>query len=289
MDLASSEAAWTIAAVSERAGISKATLRVWDVRYGLSPSATTAGGHRRYSAADVETLLAVRHLTEQGVPAGDAARSVLAGRAEPALGLPPGSTSGAHRLGRAAMRLDGPACAAVVREELRAAGVTETWESVLRPVLRAVALQAEMSALGVAVEHVVSHIATVALAEGAPTTERASTPPVLLACSPGELHELPMSALAAGLAARGQEATLIGARTPTTALTDAVRQTGAGVVVVFSLLAECADPQVPARLAQQTTVLAAGPGWSGADLPAGVGRVDGLAATLAAVCDPAGS
>ncbi|RMI08848.1 MerR family transcriptional regulator [Cellulomonas triticagri] len=64
----------TVAAVAARLGVAPATLRTWDRRYGLGPSAHTAGAHRRYGAADVARLMTMRALTLDGVPPAEAAR-----------------------------------------------------------------------------------------------------------------------------------------------------------------------------------------------------------------------
>ncbi len=50
----------TVAAVARRLGVAPSTLRTWDRRYGLGPSAHTAGAHRRYSPADVARLMVMR-------------------------------------------------------------------------------------------------------------------------------------------------------------------------------------------------------------------------------------
>src|SRR5215208_143396 len=68
----------TVAAVARRLGVAPPTLRTWDRRYGLGPSAHTAGAHRRYSPSDVARLMVMRRLTLQGVPPADAARYALA-------------------------------------------------------------------------------------------------------------------------------------------------------------------------------------------------------------------
>jgi DNA-binding transcriptional MerR regulator len=67
----------TVAAVARRLGVAPATLRTWDRRYGLGPSAHTAGSHRRYTAHDVARLDLMRRLVNTGVPPGDAARAAL--------------------------------------------------------------------------------------------------------------------------------------------------------------------------------------------------------------------
>jgi DNA-binding transcriptional MerR regulator/methanogenic corrinoid protein MtbC1 len=68
----------TVAAVARRLGVAPSTLRTWDRRYHLGPSAHTAGSHRRYSAHDLERLVVMRRLTLEGVPPADAARIALA-------------------------------------------------------------------------------------------------------------------------------------------------------------------------------------------------------------------
>jgi transposase-like protein len=68
----------TVAAVARRLGVAPPTLRTWDRRYGLGPSAHTAGAHRRYSPADVARLMVMRRLTLEGVAPVDAAKIALA-------------------------------------------------------------------------------------------------------------------------------------------------------------------------------------------------------------------
>ena len=68
----------TVAAVARRLGVAPPTLRTWDRRYGLGPSAHTAGAHRRYSPADLARLTEMRRLTLEGVAPAEAARVALA-------------------------------------------------------------------------------------------------------------------------------------------------------------------------------------------------------------------
>ena len=66
--------ALTVAAVAARLGVAPATLRTWDRRYGLGPSARLAGSHRRYGDVDVARLVVMRRLTLDGVAPAEAAR-----------------------------------------------------------------------------------------------------------------------------------------------------------------------------------------------------------------------
>jgi MerR family transcriptional regulator, light-induced transcriptional regulator len=74
----------TVAAVARRLGVAPSTLRTWDRRYDLGPSAHTAGSHRRYSPEDLARLVVMRRLTLEGVPPADAARIALARAPDPA-------------------------------------------------------------------------------------------------------------------------------------------------------------------------------------------------------------
>jgi MerR family transcriptional regulator, light-induced transcriptional regulator len=67
----------TVAAVARRLGVAPSTLRTWDRRYGLGPSAHTAGSHRRYGPGDLHRLSVMRGLTLEGVPPAEAAQIAL--------------------------------------------------------------------------------------------------------------------------------------------------------------------------------------------------------------------
>jgi len=67
----------TVAAVARRLGVAPSTLRTWDRRYGLGPSAHTAGSHRRYGPDDLHRLSVMRGLTLEGVPPAEAAQIAL--------------------------------------------------------------------------------------------------------------------------------------------------------------------------------------------------------------------
>jgi MerR family transcriptional regulator, light-induced transcriptional regulator len=70
----------TVAAVARRLGVAPSTLRTWDRRYGLGPSAHTAGSHRRYGPGDLRRLTVMRALTLEGVPPAEAAQIALSHR-----------------------------------------------------------------------------------------------------------------------------------------------------------------------------------------------------------------
>ena len=75
--------------------MSTATLRAWEARYGLLPSARTAGGQRLYREADVGRVQAVRRLVNRGWSVAGAVSQVLGQPGRPGgASEPPGDTSG---------------------------------------------------------------------------------------------------------------------------------------------------------------------------------------------------
>lgn len=283
-----------VAVVARRLGVAPATLRTWARRYDLGPSGHTAGTHRRYTAHDLARLEMMRRLTLEGVPPADAARAATSAAAGPPhvrlpmpdrrghLGQRPGGPGGrvlalpgvgevARGLSRAAMALDARTVTRTVREQLAAHGVLATWDEVLRPVLAAVGERWAATGEGVEVEHLLADCVAVTLREVA---ERADEPlgsrPVLLACSPGEQHALPLHALGAGLAERGVATRTLGPALPADALQAAVRRTGPALLFVWSQLSGTADAEVLAGLPitrPPTTIVVGGPGWSPDRLP----------------------
>jgi len=132
-----------IGEVARRAGVTTATLRAWEARYGLLPSARTAGGQRLYREADVGRVQAVRRLVNRGWSVAGAVSQVLGqpGRPGEASGEPPGDASGQASRGAATtsgVLLPGSAQRSVVDAlaGIDAYAVMATYEAV-RDLLRA--------------------------------------------------------------------------------------------------------------------------------------------------------
>jgi|GEM_PF-1224506 len=64
---------YPIGAVASLTGLSANTLRTWDRRHGVSSTARTPGGGRRYTEADVTRLLLLGQVTERGIAISTAA------------------------------------------------------------------------------------------------------------------------------------------------------------------------------------------------------------------------
>ncbi|MFC9955534.1 MerR family transcriptional regulator, partial [Streptomyces prasinus] len=69
----------TTGEVARRLGVAPTTVRTWDRRYGLGPTAHTGGRHRRWTDEDVARLERMCALTATGLAPAEAARLALDG------------------------------------------------------------------------------------------------------------------------------------------------------------------------------------------------------------------
>ena len=278
---------WPVGVVATRLRTTTATLRAWERRYGLAPSARTRGGHRRYSGEDIELLRRMLGLVVQGIAPADAARALRAGTlprpsadmaselGAPATPRTPPDVPGGqrlHALTDAMHALDADAVAVLVAEVLAQAGAAGAWTGLLAPALTVIGEHWERTGCGVEVEHLTSGVIEAALRRHARAAhpELSSQPPVLLAAAPGEGHTLPLTALAAALADCGTSSVLLG-DLPSAALADAMRRLRPRATVLWARSPEVADPAClrHAQVVTDTALHPAGPGWDAGILPAG--------------------
>jgi transposase-like protein len=309
-----------VAAVARQLGIAPATLRTWDRRYGIGPSGHTTGRHRRYAPADIARLELMQRALLRGATPAEAAEYALRApvlveladrdaaldfELEPVaavgsgpdhrskkprgarsvrtggrvLRLPGGSLQ-ARGLGRAALAMDATAAQRLITEAIAERGVITIWNTVIRPVLCAVAARWERSGEYVEVEHLVQECALAAMIGATPLVTAPRNPrPVLLCCVPDERHSLPLYALRAALAGCGIGTQMLGAALPAEALASAVRRTGPAAVVLWAHLPRYAWPAVfdhIPKTRQPVRLFACGPGWLATELPDRVERLDDL-------------
>jgi DNA-binding transcriptional MerR regulator len=270
-----------VAAAAQQVGVATSTLRAWERRYGLAPSARTSGGHRRYSAEDVAKLQRIRQLIESGMSTASAA---TLGTSE-ASGYSEGAVRSADAAGRFAAGVQalspsrtGQAAALLLRER----GAAAAWTEVFVPYLQALGRQWERTGGGVQDEHIAVAALQAALRSyAARQVGRARTVHVVAAALPGEAHTLPLDALAAALAEVGC-ATSVLYDVPGPALYAAVQRHPGVLVLLWTRgRADVALLRGVRNLAP--AVCAAGPGWRHARLPKPVRYVPTLPAAVTAV------
>lgn len=270
----------SVGEVASRLGVAPSTVRMWGQRYGLAASSRSAGGHRRYTAEDVERLQRMHLAVIAGVSPAAAAAAVV-GTPAPGGGrrggpggavlAVPGAGREARGLARAAARLDEMGVEDTVVDLLRDKGTLTAWNEILRPVLVAAGEHWQRTGTGIEIEHLLTQAVTTAFVRHvSDLPESARDNPVLMAGGPNEEHVLALHAARAALAERGVPSRLLGPRTPMDALASAARRTrAAGVLVWLSLQDPLAALGISTVAAahRRLVVLVGGAGWQG--LPTG--------------------
>ena len=271
--VATKEELLTVAAVARRLGVAPATLRTWDRRYGLGPSAHESGEHRRYCPADLARLTLMRRLITSGVSPCDAAAQAKSHKGT--INLETIVTDYVVReelvaaLHKAAKGLDKKFIEAALRKDLAQYGVEQSWSEVIVPLLLIVGNEWEASGDGIEVEHLLTEVLKGILREHVEDIRKpVNAHPVLLASVGEEVHSLALHALAAALAERKIETYFLGARTPLEALSAMITRSAPPAVFLWAQLSKNADPKffndIPAIRPMPRMVLG-GPGWSHVD------------------------
>jgi MerR family transcriptional regulator, light-induced transcriptional regulator len=216
------EARLRIGALSERVGVSPGLLRAWEKRYGLLRPLRSEGGFRLYSAADEERVRTMQRHLDAGVPAAEAARLARAEGAEGEGVRPAGVALLADEIRDALDRLDEPAANAVFDRLLASFTIETILRDVVLPYLRELGERWERGGLSVAQEHFASNVLRGRLLGLARGWGNGSGPTTVLACAPGELHDLPLMIFGLVLAGRGRSVTYLGPDTPVATIREAL-------------------------------------------------------------------
>ena len=201
---------WTSTEAARALGVGTSSIKRW-TDSGELRAVKTPGAHRRYTLDALHAFAAARGLPSDLLPPLDAP-APKASRAK----RPPTLFDAARSGDAAAVR----GLVTPVTNDLaaRAAFLDEKVGSTLREI----GDRWHDGSLSVAEEHRASHLIAAALDHLRPTVFSADSPVALLACPPGELHELPLHLVRLVLEWGGWRTDFIGADTPWEALEGAI-------------------------------------------------------------------
>jgi MerR family transcriptional regulator, light-induced transcriptional regulator len=229
-----------IGELSRRVGVSAALLRAWENRYGILRPARSPGRYRLYSEADVGRIRRMQALLASGLSPAQAAHAVLS---EEAAG--PASDSGGDSLADAGTTLDRslkdfdePGTQAVLDRLLAAFTVDAVLGQVIIPYLHQLGEQWARGEVSVACEHFARNILRGRLAGLARGWGDGYGPLALLACPPGEQHDLGLLAFGIVLHRNGWRVAYLGADTPMSDLHGAVTELHPDLTVLAAVTAE---------------------------------------------------
>jgi DNA-binding transcriptional MerR regulator len=266
---------------ARRVGVSPELLRAWERRYGLLQPIRSEGGFRLYTSEDAERVSRMKHGLDEGLSAAEAARRALAP-------VRPKEAALEHARGRlmaAAHAYDESALHAVLDEALAGFALETVLRELILPVLRGIGAEWERGELEVGQEHFATTVIRERLLALSRLWSRGGSPLVILACAPGELHDIGLIAFGLVLRSHGWRIFFLGANTPVETVAKAAAAFRPQLVVVASMdgaLLEAAGSDLR-RLARSAPLVLSGAGAS-EELCARL-RVDRLDGDLVAAAD----
>jgi DNA-binding transcriptional MerR regulator/methylmalonyl-CoA mutase cobalamin-binding subunit len=260
-----------IGELSRRSGVSPELLRAWERRYDLLRPTRSTGGLRLYSSDDVERVQAMQEHLASGLAAAEAAALVSRPAPERDEAVAPPSAA-RDELGAALARFDEAGAQAVLDSLLARMSLDVVLGEVIVPYLHDLGEGWERGEVSVAQEHFASSVLRGRLLGLARGWGRGLGPRVVLACAPGEQHDLGLIAFGLALRARGWRIVYLGADTPLESVADTARETEPAYVVVSAVAGRPfrAHREELERLAAEHRLCAGGAGAAKARLDADV-------------------
>lgn len=288
--------------VAQRTGLTPATLRAWERRYGVVDPDRSDGGQRLYSDADVERLNRMRMLTEAGRAislvaelSDEEARELLTEDREAAVAEPPSpvlsSEADAGSVVDEAFEqvraMHGSGLESVLRRSAVTLGAVPFLELVLTPLFYRIGTAWAAGNLGPAEEHLATQVAERVLAWLTdPTTARNGAPRIVVATLPGERHGLGVELVSVTAALEGWSVVSLGIDLPPRDIASGARRVDADVVAVSMVNPDLIESSLAAlrdlrkALSDDVRVLVGGSASARlamAAFPPGVERIGGLA------------
>lgn len=263
-----------IGELARRTGVSPELLRAWERRYGLLEPLRSDGGFRLYTTADAERVMRMQRGLAEGLSAAEAARRAIA-EERPREGR---FDDARARLLAAIRAYDEPTIHIFLDEALAQFALETVLEELVLPVLREIGSAWERGELEIAQEHFASHVFRERLLALARHWGRGGGPLAILACPPGEKHDIGLIAFGLVLRSHGWRILFLGGDTPLETVARAAESTRPAIVVVSSMRRELLDDEADGlqRLARVTPLVVSGAGATeelSAEL--GVDRLDG--------------
>lgn len=250
-----------IRVVARRTGLTPATLRAWERRYGVVEPGRSDGGQRLYSDQDIERLSRLRALTELGRPIGLVAglsegeaaalleedRAATGEAATSRRRLTDGDAPAAwvDEAYRAIGAMDGARLHAILRRSAAVLGAVRFLADVAEPLLQRVGSRWATGEITPAHEHLASGVLEQVLTWlMPPSSSDHDLSRVVVATLAGERHGLGARLVAAAATTEGWGVVYLGTDLPATDIATAAREVGAAIVSISVVLTDRAAESV---------------------------------------------
>jgi MerR family transcriptional regulator, light-induced transcriptional regulator len=219
---------YRIQSVAEMTGVSAATLRAWERRYGIPSPRRTAAAYRLYTDQDVALIKRVRELCDGGIAPSQAAQMVLASQSasEEFTSLEVDTDELAvQKILQAVDRFDADMLEAAVKHATYLGPATSLFDRVFGPALTQIGQRWHEGSISVGQEHLAAEV----IGDALRYVLRLSQPgtagkTAVLACFADEEHVVPLYGVALRFTEWGFRTVMLGARTPPLAIRHAVAE-----------------------------------------------------------------
>jgi len=233
-----------IGELSRRAGVSPELLRAWEKRYGLLKPSRTAGGLRLYTAEDEARVARMCALLDSGLSAAEAAR------------LAKGTGNGSkvmvttaeftNELRSCLSRYDDASAQLALDRVFAAIGTDAALRDVIVPFLNDLGERWARDEATVGEEHFASNVIQGRLRALGRGWDHGFGPRAVLACAPGELHEIGLLCFGITLRSRGWRITYMGADTPVQCVASKLADEPPAITVVAAVTRDRFDASLAA-------------------------------------------
>ncbi len=290
-----------IRTVADLTGVNAITLRAWERRYGLVKPVRTDGGQRMYRREEIELIHRIVGLLDQGIPIGRVALA-LAGAAQLDKRARSSLWDGyLERIIGAIGRFDEDEVEEVYNSALALHPMPLVTDRLLLPLLCELGRRWETGQGSVAEEHFLSAYLRNKL--GARFHHRSRTGQgrrLLVACLPGEQHELGLLMFSLLAVDRGMQIVMLAANVPLVELPAAAKRGRCEAIVLSATMTPGSEvlarelpfmvkaAQVPvfvggvASIPERDAIVAGGAEPLGTDVPAALHRIAAALANAAA-------
>lgn len=248
-----------IGELAKRVGVSPELLRAWERRYGLLEPTRTDSGYRLYSDGDVARVQAMQAHLGEGLSAAEAAR--LASSGAPALSSR-GTVDHVTELWASLDAFDDARAQTAFDRLVGDFSLETVLREAVLPYLRTLGDRWRSGDASVAQEHFASTLLRERLLALARGWDQGVGARVILACPPGERHDLGLVVFGLLVRALGWRVTFLGADTPIDTLTAVCDQLEPDAVVIVAVTPEPLRAVAArlANLARERNVFVAGAG-----------------------------
>ena len=231
-----------IGELSKRSGVSPELLRAWERRYGVLQPERSPGGLRLYTDADLERVRAMQRHMAEGMAAAQAASLAAPSAARaPALSM----EQGRQELAATLDDFDEPRAQAILDRIIAATTIDTLLGEVVLPYLHDLGERWERGEASVAQEHFASGVLRGRLLGLGRGWGLGIGPTAVVACLPGEQHDLGPIAFGLALRARGWRIAYLGADTPIATVAEASRRIDPALVVLSAATPDRVDAALP--------------------------------------------